>query len=195
MENILALAAHNQQKARRVIEESDIINIWKSIGAEVNLIGSLKNGLLMKHLDIDFHIYSSPLIPSDSFKAMARLADNPAVQRISYTNLIDTEENCIEWHAWYQDKEGDLWQIDMIHILKGSYYDGYFEKVTDRIGAVLTEETRNAILKIKYDMPETAKAIGIEIYKAVIQDGVRNYADFAEWKSKQTTEGIITWCP
>ena len=45
--------------------------------------------------------------------------------------------------------EGELWQMDMIHIQEGSRYDGYFERVAERISAVLTDEMRLAIPEIK----------------------------------------------
>lgn len=193
--HILELAAENQQKAWQVIDDTGIINIWKSIGAEINLVGSLKTGLLMKNRDIDFHIYSYPLDISTSFSAISKLAENPAIKRVEYANLIDTDEKCIEWHAWYQDKEEKLWQIDMIHILKGSFYDGYFERMADRITAVLTPETRLAILSLKNETPDTVKIIGVEYYVAVIRDGVRSYTELMEWKNNQPQGRIIEWIP
>ena len=62
MNDILEIAAANQQRAREVIRDTDLEAIWRSVGAEANLVGSLRTGLLMKHRDIDFHIYSSPLL-------------------------------------------------------------------------------------------------------------------------------------
>lgn len=193
--DLLDIATLNQQKAWSIIKDSRIIQIWESVGAKVNLVGSLKTGLLMKHRDIDFHIYSSPLNLSDSFRAMAVLAENPSVQKIEYTNLLDTEEECIEWHAWYQDREGELWQIDMIHIREGSRYDGYFERVAERISAVLTDEMRRAILHLKYETPEDEKIMGIEYYQAVIRDGVRSYSDFEEWRMQHPVTGVVEWMP
>lgn len=102
--DLLDIATLNQQKAWSIIKDTRIIPIWESVGAKVNLVGSLKTGLLMKHRDIDFHVYSSALNLSDNFRAMAVLAENPSVRKIEYTNLLDTEEECIEWHAWYQDR-------------------------------------------------------------------------------------------
>lgn len=193
--NILDMAWQNQQEAWKVVENSGIIPAWKSIGSEVNMVGSLRTGLLMKHRDIDFHIYSSPLSLSDSFQAMARLAENPFIRKIECANLLHTVEECVEWHAWYQEPAGELWQIDMIHIRKGSRYDGYFEKVADRIEALLTDETRQAILQLKYETPETEKIIGVEYYQAVIQDGIRNYADFSEWRKLHPVTGVVEWMP
>ena len=191
MEHLLELAKRNQERAWEVIRQTDIINIWKSVGAEINLVGSLNMGLLMKHKDI----YTSPFRISDSFQAMARLAENPLIKRIEYGNSLDTEEQCVEWHAWFQDPDNELWQIDMIHIVKGSRYDGYFEKMAERITAVLTDETRQAILKLKYETPDTVKIMGVEYYQAVIQDGVRTYAELEDWKKQHPVTGVIEWIP
>ena len=193
--NILELAKRNQQKAWEIIEETRIVRIWEGIGAKVNLVGSLRTGLLMKHRDIDFHIYTSPLDLSASFRAMAELAENTSVKKIEYTNLLHTAEACIEWHAWYQDMEGELWQMDMIHIQEGSRYDGYFERVAERISAVLTDEMRLAILKLKYETPDTEKIMGVEYYQAVIQDGVRSYPEFEEWRRLHPAVGVVEWMP
>ena len=193
--NIFELAKRNQQKAWEIIEDTRIVRIWEGIGAKVNLVGSLRTGLLMKHRDIDFHIYTSPLDLSASFRAMAELAENTSVKKIEYTNLLHTAEACIEWHAWYQDMEGELWQMDMIHIQVGSRYDGYFERVAERISAVLTDEMRLAILKLKYETPDTEKIMGVEYYQAVIQDGVRSYPEFEEWRRLHPAVGVVEWVP
>ena len=193
--NIFELAKRNQQKAWEIIEDTRIVRIWEGIGAKVNLVGSLRTGLLMKHRDIDFHIYTSPLDLSASFRAMAELAENTSIKKIEYTNLLHTAEACIEWHAWYQDMEGELWQMDMIHIQEGSRYDGYFERVAERISAVLTDEMRLAILKLKYETPDTEKIMGVEYYQAVIQDGVRSYPEFEEWRRLHPVVGEVEWMP
>lgn len=197
MKNILDIADRNQQIAWQIIEETDVVGIWESAGAEINLVGSLKTGLLMKHRDIDFHIYSAPLDISTSFDAMARLAANSGIKQIEYRNYIYTEQKCIEWHAWYLDRENDLWQIDMIHILKGSFYDGYFENIAKRILTVMTPEMRQTILTLKYQTPDTEKIMGVEYYIAVMRDGIANYSEFIEWRDQNANlkNGIIHWCP
>lgn len=195
MENILEIAGKNQQRAWEVIRDSKVVEIWKDAGAEINLVGSLKSGLLMKNKDIDFHVYSDPLTVTGSFSVMAVLIENPAIKRVECVNLINTDEHCVEWHAWYQDTEGDLWKFDLIHIQKGTTYDGYVEKVTERITDLLTPETRQAILQIKYDMPETEKVAGIEIYRAVLAEGIRTYSDFIRWHRAHPYQGIVDWMP
>lgn len=195
MENYLEIAKRNQAKAENIVENLNIVNIWELVGATINRVGSTRMGLLMKHRDIDFHIYTDSLDITNSFKAIAKLALNPCIKKIDYTNLIDTDEKCIEWHAWYQETDGETWQIDMIHILRGSHYDGYFENVAERIMAVLTPQTKDAILKLKYLTPDSFQIMGIEYYQAVIGYGITDYDDFIKWKQEQPDNRIIDWIP
>ena len=195
MDTIERIARRNRLRAEEVIRDSRLAEIWRSVGAEVRQVGSLRSGLLMKHRDIDFHIYSSPLRLEESFAAMAQLAADPAVGRIECRNLLATDEACVEWHATYRDRDGDEWQLDMIHIVRGSRYDGYFERVADRIAAALTPVTRRAILQLKYDTPDDVKIAGIEYYVAVLRDGVRTYDAFAEWRRTHPLTGIVEWMP
>ncbi|MDD4847517.1 MAG: phosphoglycerate mutase family protein [Bacteroidales bacterium] len=195
MEDIFALAQQNQQAAKDVLQSIKIMELWQSIGAEVNLIGSLKTGLLMKHLDIDMHLYTPTIHIEDDFKVMTRLACTPNIQSIMYNNLLDTEEACLEWHAFYKDQNNRVWQLDMMHIAKNSKYDGYFEKVADRIMSIITPEQKKTILQLKYDTPDNEPIGGIEYYKAVIESGIDNYADFQQWRKAQPAEAIIEWMP
>ncbi len=192
---ILELAENNRKKAHAIIEKLDIPGVWQSVGAEARLVGSLKMGLLMKHRDIDFHIYSAPLRLDDSFLAMARIAAHPEIRKIECINLMDTEEACIEWHATYEDEAREVWQIDLIHILKGSRYDGFFERMAERIAAALTPETKTTILRLKYDTPDDEKIMGVEYYRAVLQGGVTDYAGFQAYRATHPVEGIVEWMP
>lgn len=194
-ERLIEIAQTNQQRAHEIIQELNLIPLWASINVEAHLVGSLRMGLLMKHLDIDLHLYSDPVSLADDFRIIARLAQNHRIKQIEYANLLDTEEACLEWHLHYEDPLNQMWQIDMIHILKGSRYDGYFEQMADRIVAALTDETRHTILQLKYETPESEKIMGIEYYQAVLRDGVKNYAEFETWRRQHPVTGIVTWMP
>ena len=192
--NIEVIAQNNLEKATLVIEKSGVCEAWKSIGATVNQVGSMAMGLLMKHRDIDFHIYTEKLDIAESFEVIKKICVNPAVTRMEYRNLADTEEACLEFHIYFM-LDGEEWQIDMIQILKNSQFDGYFERVAQRIKTVLTPETRRAILELKYLTPNDEHIIGIEYYQAVIADGIRSYPEFVTWRKNHPVSGIITWCP
>ena len=179
---ILALAETNQRRARAILDDLGLREAWQTVGARAEVVGSLRTGLLMKHLDIDLHIYSpAPLRVEDSFAA--------------YANLLDEEDCCLEWHARYEDRDGRIWQIDLIHMAEGSPWAGYFERVADRIAAVLTPETRGAILRLKYETPDGEKIPGIAYYRAVLAEGVRSHAEFAAWLREHPVEGIVEWMP
>ena len=192
---ILDLSGSNQQRAWNIIRRLDIMKIWADAGAEAHVVGSLAMGLMMTHRDIDIHVYSSPLTVEGSFAAMAKLAVNAAIKKIECRNLLDTDEACIEWHAWYDDGDGGPWQIDIIHILKGSRYDGFFERMAERIKVALTDETRLAILRLKAETPEDVHIMGVEYYQAVLRGGVRTLADFIRWRQEHPVTGIVEWMP
>lgn len=195
MKKLLAIASRYQERAFKIIENLGLVSIWEAQGAEVRLVGSLKTGLLIKKRDIDLHVYSDPLQIAASFAAMAKLAEQPGITRIEYGNLLHTEENCIEWHAWYRDSDEKVWQIDMIHILKGSFYDGYFEKMAERILRVMTPEMKQTVLQLKMETPDTEAIAGIAYYQAVIRDGVKSYAEFTKWRKRHPMNGILDWMP
>lgn len=188
-----AAAQKNETLAHAVIRKSGIIPAWKNIGAEINLVGSLKIGTLGKHPDIDFHTYTPELDIRQSFAVMAQIAQNPQARRIEFVNLADTEECCFEWHIWFDDNNGTLWQIDIIQIKRGTKYDGYFEKQAEEIKAAMSEEMRQTIIRLKFETPDNFKIAGIEYYKAVIQDGITNFDDFMKWRKSHNFEGIIKW--
>lgn len=76
------------------------------------------------------HIYTHKLNVAESSSVMQELAERLPLKEIQYINGIETEEKCIEWHTLYEDKEGNTWKFDMIHIHRGSKYDGTIERAT-----------------------------------------------------------------
>lgn len=192
---ILTLAKQNQQTAWKILEDNCIIQAWEHIGATVNIVGSLKSGLLMKGRDIDMHIYTDKLNVPESFAVMQGLAERLSLKEIQYRNLIDTEEECIEWHALYEDEDRNMWKLDMIHIRRGSKYDGTVEKVTDAIIKQLTPKLRRTILQIKYDVPDGVTIPGIEIYHAVFTGGAQSYEELDRWRRTHPLTNSLDWLP
>ncbi len=187
------LSAKNSQKALEIIETLRLKPIWRAANAEINLVGSLQIGVMAKHRDIDFHIYTQELNVQKSFAAIAEICAHPQIKKCDFTNLSATEEACFEWHLWYEDENQDLWQIDLIQIKKGTTFDGYFENVATTIKQTMTQEQRRTILKLKFTTPDDIKISGIEYYKAVIQDNISDLPSLLEWRKKNNFEGIIEW--
>lgn len=195
MEDYIKLAEDNQKLAWDVIRDAKIIECWKAVGAEINLIGSLKTGLLMKHRDIDFHIYTPQLDIAISFEAIKAIAENPLVKKISFINMSQEIDNCFEWHAFVEDERRQLWQIDMIHMSKCSRFVGVFENIAAKINQLITPEQRKTVLRLKYETPEETEIHGIEYYQAVMQGGVQEFSELMDWQMKHPFAGINLWIP
>ena len=190
-----ALAAGQCERARKLLAQCRIVEIWEMLGVKVEIVGSLRNGLMMKHRDIDLHLYSRHPSPSEGLSALRTLAENHPVRRIEYTNLLNTPERCLEYHILVPDAEGFEWQIDMIHIVSGSRYDGHFERVADRIAERFTPEMKRAVLRLKYETPDSESIPGVEYYHAVQAGGVRTFAEFTEFRKHHPAAELLDWMP
>ena len=192
---ILELSRQMRLSAQRVLNDLNIVNSCHHVGGTVNIVGSLKTDLMMNHRDIDLHVYTGEPMVEKSFYFMKEIYENKAVKDIRYKNLLYTKEECIEWHLWYEDEERITWKLDIIHIRKGSFYDGFFERVTDKIIEKLTPEAKEAILQMKYELGEKSDVPGIQIYHAVLEHGIKNYADFIQWLKKNPVDAVLEWIP
>lgn len=189
------LARQNQLRAKEILKKLDLLNFWESHGCRANLIGSVAMNLLVKHLDIDVHVYSSDITENSSFAIVADLAKNPRIKEIRCINGLFADEHCIAWHAIYEDEIGDRWQIDMIHIESGTQYDGFFERMADRIRERLTDEQRDAILRLKYETPDDEPIHGVEYYQAVMEYGVRTLDGMRTWVRSHRDPAGLYWMP
>jgi hypothetical protein len=192
---LLELSRQMRQSALNVLNDLNIVNSCHHVGGTVNIVGSLKTDLMMNHRDIDLHVYTGEPMVEKSFSFMKEVTENKAVKDIKYKNMLDTKEECIEWHLWYEDKDKSIWKLDIIHIRKGSFYDGFFERVTDKIIEKLTPETKETILQMKYELGEKSDVPGIQIYHAVLEHGIKNYADFIQWSKKNPLDSVWEWLP
>ena len=188
---LIERAERTAEAAYALLRDTRLRERWEARGAEVHLVGSLATGLLLKHLDIDLHVYTNTLDPADGFAIATALAP----QRLEYRDLSDTSERCLEWHLWFRDADEREWQVDVIQMSHDSSYKGYFEPRVERICSVLTPVTRRAILRIKDDIPPGTHIPGILIYMAVLRDGIRTPKAFRAWLCDNPLDGILDWCP
>lgn len=191
--NRLALA--NQQKARRVLAESRIVEIWSEAGCRVNIVGSLRMGLLASHRDIDLHVYSSAITEESTFAIAAKMSAMPEVTEITGINGLHTNEHCMAWHVKYKSPDGDIWKFDIIHIEAGSQYDGYFERMADRISEVMTPAQHDTILRLKFETPADEIIHGVEYYEAVIADGIATLDQLRSWLIPHRSTPPYYWIP
>lgn len=196
MENLENIAESNLQKAFEIIRELKIEKIYEELNSTCNLVGSVKTGLLMSHLDIDFHVYSDEFSVEKSFNAIAKISQNPKIKEVFYKNLLEEDDMCLEWHLLYEEVPERIWTIDIMHIKNESLYAGVIERVTEKISSVLTEKMKQTILKIKWESERhKEKIFGIDIYQAVIEENIDTFQDFQIWKQNKKDFGISLWEP
>ncbi len=193
-EEIFEFAQAAQKKAAEVLEESGIEEVWRSNGCRVSLVGSLRMGLFVKHRDIDLHVYSGGITEESSFAIAAQIAKLPGITEIKCINGLHTDEHCIAWHIFYQ-YEGEVWQFDVIHIETATEYDGFFERMADRIVEVMTPEQCDTILRLKYETASDKDFHGVEYYEAVIADGVETMSEFEKWVIDHRKKSPYYWIP
>ena len=191
---VLEMAESAARKARKVLEESGIGEIWRKAGCRVNIVGSLRMGLLASHRDIDLHVYSKGITEESSFAIASEIAKNPAVTEIKCINGLHTDEHCVAWHIYYRH-EGEIWQFDVIHIEEGTEYDGFFERMADRIVEVMTPQQRETILRLKFATPADADYHGVEYYEAVICDSDTDLPTLAAWITSHRRQPPRYWVP
>ena len=194
MDDILLESSLIHQKAEKVLHDFQIVKMWESIGAEVRTVGSFRSNLMMDK-DIDLHVYTPELDAAKTFQALMPLLGDSRVIKCKYINGAETEEHCLEWHIALKCFSNEIWTLDMIQILAGSALDGFFEETTDAIIRALTPETRLTILKLKKAAPAGNYICGIEFYKAVLEDHVRTWKEFAQWRKSNPLESMMHWRP
>lgn len=194
IQEIRALSEANSLRAARVLEASGIATVWREAGCRVNIVGSLRMGLMAAHRDIDLHVYSKNVTIDRSFAIASVIAASQDVSEVRCINGLHTDEHCVAWQFFYRH-EDEVWQIDVIHIEEGSRYDGYFEHMADRIAEVMTDEQRDTILRLKFETQLQCDYHGVEYYEAVIADGITAPDDFRDWVAVHREKPPHYWIP
>ena len=192
---INALAAAKQREALKVYAESGIPEIWETAGCMVNIIGSLKMGLLITHNDIDLHVYSKNITEESTFRIASGMSALPGVVDMTCINGLHTDEHCMAWHVKYRADDGEIWKFDIIHIEEGSQYDGFFENMAKRISETLTERQRETILRLKFETPQNEEIHGVEYYEGVIADNVNTIDELRKWVVAHRKKPPYYWIP
>lgn len=193
-EEINRMSKAARERGERVLRSSGIEEIWREAGCRINLVGSLRMGLLAAHRDIDLHVYSRGVTEEFSFSVAAKIACIEGVTEIRCINGLHTEEHCVAWHIFYR-YDDEIWQFDIIHIEEGTAYDGYFERMADRIMEVMTPRQRDTILRLKFETPSDRDFHGVEYYEAVIADGVTTVSELERWVKIHRQKEPYYWIP
>lgn len=191
--NYLEQSLRQEKRAREILSSCGIVDMLRQAEAEVHFVGAFAMGLMGPHCDVDIHFYTRRLDVEADFAIMGRFAAQPCVRGMSFADLSATDEACLEWHALLTDSDGAEWKFDMIHIERGTTYDGYFERMAEYIRSAVTPSMRERILRLKFETPADEYHSGMEYYRAVIEGDAKDLDSLRRFCAEHPSQGIDRW--
>lgn len=194
MDDLLLRAEHRRERALRIIQELGLLRRWSRRGSPV-IVGAIRHGLVVA-LDIDMEVYSEHPRIEHGFEVMSEVARLPGVWKIRFTNQLDDDDDPgLYWQIRYRDQEGEVWNVDSWLLGHDHPYAHGAERFADAMAKALTDETRRAILEIKESLQGEEVVRGIDIYRAVLEGGVRSPSEFRCWVAEHRSSGLVLWMP
>jgi hypothetical protein len=195
MDELTEKAAQRLRTAMHILADLKLLERWEAYGEPI-LVGALAYGLLVRP-DIDMEIYCHQPRVADGFAVMQACAQNPHVRRARFANELEGPDQGLYFQLRYRHECGELWKIDM-WMVSHEHPGPCAADLVEPMKRALTDETRRAILEIKEGLlqeePDLASA-SLHIYRAVLDDGVRDLPAFMEWRRKNATAGLLDWRP
>lgn len=180
-------------EALHVVENLNLISLWKEVGGDPYLVGALAYDLALSP-DIDMEIFCDIPRIDDGFKILNACAHQPGCRAARFRNAMDGPDQGYYWQIRYQQPNGRLWKIDMWSV----QLDHPGPTSRDMIAPIqqaLDREKRQTILTLKHAASDDPNVTcpSIFLYQAVLADGVRNYDDLLDWIYSHNVEGINDW--
>ncbi len=185
-DDLLTRQAVLQAEAHAVLADLGLLAILGGLG-HPTLTGSCALGVMVRR-DIDVTTLVPALDVEKAFAIGRALAAHPRIHRLAFRN--DTGRwnrepaypDGLYWGASYRTDAGADWNLDLWFLREGTtQFDlEHLRTLLPR----LDRETRVAILRIKEALADTSAygrdVRGFDIYRAVLDDGVRTPEEFAE---------------
>jgi hypothetical protein len=191
-EDLLARQSALQDEARQVLAGLDLAAVVADAGPLL-VTGSFVPGLMCwPEVDVMAHV-GSGFCPRDVMRLLARIVSRPGVTGLDYRD--ERGPRCVtgqvrdeRYHVLLiEEHAGRCWQIDVTLWLHDPHVNvtRRHEELRERI----TAEERMAVLRIKddwYRRPAYPHQVGgVQIYTAVLDDGVRTPGQFAAWLAQR----------
>jgi hypothetical protein len=187
-DDLLACQSMLQDEAREVLAGLDLAALVAGIGP-LQVTGSFVSGLMCwRELDV-MVLAGRDFSPPDVMSLLARIVRRTGVTGIEYRDergprCVTGQTRDERYHVTLTVEHASRrWQIDLTLWLHDLHQDvtRWHEELRERI----TAEQRSAVLRIKDDWhrrPAYPHQVGgLEIYTAVIDNGIRTPDQFATW--------------
>ncbi len=192
--NVIQRAQHRRQTAEAILRDLDLMSRWRQFGRPV-LVGALSFDLAVAP-DIDMEVYCPELKIEHGFEVLRECALNARVTSALFLNALNTPDQALYWQLKCRGDDGAEWKIDMwsapedYPLPRGEHFVGPMQQA-------LTPETRMAILTLKEARAagELPGFLSIDLYRAVIDDGVRTTDQWRQWQQTHETGVLTAWKP
>jgi hypothetical protein len=194
MTTVIEQSIRKRRMAEEILAELQLLQRWSRFGRPV-IAGALAYDLIFDY-DIDMEIYCPDLKIEHGFDVLGACALNPQVRQAAFTNGLETPDKALYWRLKYLDGHGNEWKIDMWSAPE-DYPLPRAENLIVPMQRALNPESRAAILALKQarKTDSSLKCLSIDIYRAVIDDGVRTPAQLRLWLEQHETGILTDWKP
>ena len=194
-DDILRCAAIRRHRALEIAAALDLSARWSAVG-EVVSVGAVAYDLVVSR-DLDYEVFTAgPPTVRGGFEVLTELAELPAVTGVRFTNALDTADHGLYWQVRCRDDDAEPWKID-VWTLPVDHPGPCAAWLVEPMRQALTNDLRVAILRLKEartngHIPNIAS---IDLYRAVLDDGVRTHDDLRAWVGNDYAPTLTHWRP
>ncbi len=192
--DVLERAKQRRLTAETILQDLDLMQKWRRFGRPV-LVGALAFDLAVA-ADIDMEVYCPELKIEHGFQVLSECALNPHVTSTLFVNGLNTPDKALYWQLHYRDISGTDWKVD-IWSAPADYALPRGEEFVQPMQNALTPETRAAILTLKEArvVGELPMFLSVDLYRAVLEGGVRTADQWRAWQKTNETGVLTGWKP
>ncbi|MFI6172622.1 hypothetical protein ACIBCN_38000 [Nocardia sp. NPDC051052] len=182
------------RQAHEILTRLRLFERWGAFGTPV-LVGAVAYELTMAP-DIDIEIYCDAPRIQDGFAVLRDCAELDNVRKARFGNHLNDPDEGLYWRLDYRAGDGTDWKIDM-WMLRRDHPGPCAAQLVAPLRAALTPERRRTILELKSLMQTGSipRMPSIDIYRAVIDGGLRSGAKLAEWLEAHPRDQLTFWKP
>jgi hypothetical protein len=197
-DDILARAAARQRDATRVLVGLELLARLRAVGEPV-LVGAYAYELMVAP-DIDIEVFARNPSAHEGLAALAPLVDVPGVTHLSFSNHLSDADQGLYFRLRYQEPGGPDWKVDC-WLLPSDHPGPLSRNLVGPMRSALSADQRQTILTLKEALWEArdvfppAERHSIDVYRAVLDDGVRTLDEFLAWRGRVPGDGLTAWRP
>lgn len=194
MDDVSGRAESRQRIAEHILQELELVERWNRVG-DCRIVGSVAHHLVVAP-DIDLEVWCPEPRIGDGFDILHACAQHPNVTKARFWNALGPPHYGLYWQLRYLHK-GEEWKIDTWSIAH-TYSGPCGTHLVEPMRAALTHDMRQVILRLKGAVFRDAslEVPSIQIYRAVLDDGVRTLQELHAWLPVNKLAGVVTdWLP